>query len=437
MRVNRTILSWVLACSIHPLGRAAALARPAISSGGRGVASRLTGALAMCLVLAGVAAGCTTAPTTPTARPTLVPPTATPTVELSWQVDKVLRASAIPSKTKFYTPEPDRVYLVIQATVRNISGKRQTIYDSRTHVRVLKTGSSDWTVIAIDGPATGAASDTFGLKALNAGFLGVTLPVLEPEQTEHFAIAYSLPTGSASLQFAPQGMPPFDLTPDWGAAEAFAPPTPTATPTATPTPTITPIPPTGTPTATGTPLPLLKVVQVIDGDSFKVDLGGGQQDTVSMIGIEAPSVGGQGTTVQCFSKEALAKARELLNGKKVRLLIDSTQVLRDKEDRAFRYVEREDGLDVGLELIKGGYVPENTYYVPYQRKPAYVAAQEAADTAGLGLWAAMTCNGDTTQAATPTPKPSPTPTRTPTATPTQTATPKPSPTKAPTATKTP
>ena len=37
-----------------------------------------------------------------------------------------------------------------------------------------------------------AASDAFGLKGLDAGFLGLAVPTLEPGQSERFAIAVSI-----------------------------------------------------------------------------------------------------------------------------------------------------------------------------------------------------------------------------------------------------
>ena len=385
---------------------------------------KLAAAIFALLLLVGALVGCAMAPAAPTATPTLAPPTATatPAPELAWQIDRVLRSTGIPARSKFLTAEPDRVFLIIHATVRNISLKPQPLYESRTQVRVPKSGSSDWTIVAVDGAATSAASDAFELKGLNAGYLGVAVPTIEPTKSERFAVVYSIPAEVTTLQFAPQGMPPLDLTQLWSAAEAYQPSTPTPTPTVTPTQTSTPVPPTATPTLTGTPSPLLKVVQVVDGDTFRVDLGGGKRETIRIIGIDAPQLVDPSTAVQCFSGEAAARARALLDGKRVRLLIDKTQVDRDKDDRLLRYVEREDGLDVGLELLKGGFAKEYSYYVSYQRKDQYVTVEADARTASAGLWSPVTCNGDTKQAATPTPKPTATPTRTPTKTPTITPT---------------
>ena len=231
--------------------------------------AKLANLIVILLVVGGALIGCAVAPAAPTSVPTLPPPTATaaPTAELAWQIDKVLRSTGIASKSKFITAESERVFLIIQATVRNVSLKPQAIYESRTQVRAPKAGSSDWTILAVDGAATSAASDAFGLKGLNAGFLGQPIPTLEPTQSERFVIVYSIPADASTLELAPQGMPPFDLTQLWSTAEAYRPSTPTPTPTVTPTPTFTPVPPTATVTTTTTPSPLMKVVQVVDGDT--------------------------------------------------------------------------------------------------------------------------------------------------------------------------
>jgi micrococcal nuclease len=356
--------------------------------------------------------------------------TATPLPELSWQIDKVIRATSLASKTRLLAADPGKVFLVIQTTANNVSLKPQPVYESRAQLRIPK-GASDWSLIGVDGPATGAAGETFDLTPLNSGFLGEPNPVIEPTRSERFVIAYAIPLDTSSPQFVPQGAAPIDLTREWAGAEVHSAASPTPRATSTPTRTSTPIPPTPLPTPTGTPSPLLKVVKVIDGDRFRVDLGGGKQDNVRIIGIDAPELVNPDAPVQCFSREALAKARELLEGKRVRLLVDTTQVDRHKEDALFRYVEREDGLDVGLELIKGGYVHEYAYYIRYPRQPQYQAAEAAARDAGSGLWNAGTCGGNTTQAATPTPTPTKVPTKTPTKTPPPSATPPPKPTSPP------
>ena len=391
--------------------------------------SLLASALVLTLL---VVAGCAAATPTPTPRPTMPPPTITPTPapEFSWRIDAVLRASAIPFGSKLVSAESGKVFLVIQATVQNISGMPQTIYESRTHLRVQKVNGGDWTDFGVDGTATGAAGDAFGLQAMNYGFLGSTPPTMDPKQSERFAIVYSIPAGATAVHLAPQGALAIDLTSEWAGAEVYVADTPTPEPSDTPTAPATPTPAR----VVGTPGPLYTVVQVVDGDTVRVDLGGGKQGNVRMIGVEAPEVAAPGSPATCYSGEAVAKARELLDGKRVRLIVDPTQLDRDWKDRLFRYVEREDGLDVGLELLKGGFAKEFTYVFPYQRQPSYQSEAAIARDSALGLWSMSTCGGNTNQLATPTFTPTRTPTRTPRPTATPTKTPVATATKPPTRT---
>lgn len=144
--------------------------------------------------------------------------------------------------------------------------------------------------------------------------------------------------------------------------------------------------------------PLYRVVQVVDGDTIKVDKEG-KTETVRIIGIDTPETVDPRKPVQCFGREASAKAHELLDGQRVRLTPDLTQDSRDRYGRLLAYVDREDGLDYGLWMISNGYAHEYTYHLPYQRQAAYRAAEAEARAAERGLWAPYTCGGDTKRPA--------------------------------------
>jgi micrococcal nuclease len=142
--------------------------------------------------------------------------------------------------------------------------------------------------------------------------------------------------------------------------------------------------------------PLLNVKSVVDGDTIRVDVGG-REESIRIIGINTPEIDPR-RTVQCFGREASAKTHELLDGKRVRLVADPTQGDRDTYSRLLRYVDREDGLDVGLELIRGGFAHEFTYDLPYLRQAPYRAAEASARRQAIGFWG-PTCGGNTTEAA--------------------------------------
>lgn len=141
-----------------------------------------------------------------------------------------------------------------------------------------------------------------------------------------------------------------------------------------------------------------KVLEVVDGDTVKVMING-VDTTIRLIGMDTPETVDPRKVVQCFGKEASAKAKELLLGKNIRLEADSTQGDLDKYSRPLRYVWLEDGTLYNDKMIREGYAHEYTYSKPYKYQAQFKEAQREAESNKRGLWAENTCNGDTTKAA--------------------------------------
>ncbi|TAN57230.1 hypothetical protein EPN15_04940 [Patescibacteria group bacterium] len=148
------------------------------------------------------------------------------------------------------------------------------------------------------------------------------------------------------------------------------------------------------------PTNLFNVVSVVDGDTIKVSINGATQ-TIRLIGIDTPETVDPRNPVQCFGKEASDKAKSVLTGKMMRLESDPTQGDLDKYQRLLRYVFLADGTFFNKMMIADGYAHEYTYNTPYQYQAEFKAAESAARTAQLGLWSLSTCNGDTTNPASP------------------------------------
>ncbi len=138
------------------------------------------------------------------------------------------------------------------------------------------------------------------------------------------------------------------------------------TTTTTERPTTTEAPPTTTTTTTTSAPPRLTVTRVIDGDT--VDLSDGS--TVRLIGIDTPERG------VCGYGEAAERLRQLVEGKAV-TLVPGARDDRDRYGRLLRYIEV-DGLDVDLEMIRGGHAraryDSRDGYGRHPREDAYVAA---------------------------------------------------------------
>ncbi|MBI2613319.1 MAG: thermonuclease family protein [Candidatus Levybacteria bacterium] len=142
------------------------------------------------------------------------------------------------------------------------------------------------------------------------------------------------------------------------------------------------------------------VTKVIDGDTIQVDIYG-KNETLRLIGIDTPETVDPRKPVQCFGKEASAKAKSLLSNKSVRLEADPTQGERDKYQRLLRYVFLEDGTNFNKLMISEGYAHEYTYNTPYKYQLEFKQAQKDAEMNKLGLWADNACSTSTPQ-STPT-----------------------------------
>jgi micrococcal nuclease len=201
--------------------------------------------------------------------------------------------------------------------------------------------------------------------------------------------------------------------------------TPTNTPTAIVTPTNTPSP-TDTPTPEPPPTPELteaQVVEVVDGDTIKVEIDG-EVYTVRYIGIDTPETVHPSEPVGWMGPEASEANRELVEGQTVSLEKDVSET--DKYDRLLRYVYLADGTFVNAELVHLGYAQVSTYPPDVHYQNLFLEKQQEAREAERGLWG-------------PTPTPLLVPTATPqptsppsTVTPLPTATPLPQPTAVPT-----
>jgi len=136
------------------------------------------------------------------------------------------------------------------------------------------------------------------------------------------------------------------------------------------------------PTATPRPAPdgLVRVNQVVDGDTIEIE-GGAR---VRYIGVNTPETVHPTKAVECFGKEASNYNKKLLEGGLVRLQRDITDT--DKYGRLLRYIYLPDGTFVNLKLVTDGYAYADTYPPDVAHAKEFVAAQSAARAAGRGLW---------------------------------------------------
>ena len=138
---------------------------------------------------------------------------------------------------------------------------------------------------------------------------------------------------------------------------------------------------TGGPGSTGGELRGL-VTNVSDGDTVRVELDAGREERVRLLGIDAPEL----NPAECFAREAAARARELADGARVRLVHDSTQDKRDRFGRLLAYVVLEGSNDLGHQLVAEGYASVLVFDRPFERVDSYRDAEISARRSARGLW---------------------------------------------------
>lgn len=141
------------------------------------------------------------------------------------------------------------------------------------------------------------------------------------------------------------------------------------------------------------------VKKVVDGDTIQIERYGRRED-VRLIGMDTPEVVDPRKPVQCFGREASAKAHEVLENKRVRLEFDPLVGERDKYQRLLAYVWEPDGTLYNHYMIAEGYAHEYTYQSQsYKYQADFKQAEASARAAQAGFWGPNTCNGDTKQSA--------------------------------------
>lgn len=139
-----------------------------------------------------------------------------------------------------------------------------------------------------------------------------------------------------------------------------------------------------------------QVVQVVDGDTIKVELDGTIY-TLRYIGIDAPETVHPSQPVEWMGPEASAANEALVGNQVVCLERDVSET--DHYGRLLRYVYVEDTF-VNAEMVRLGYALVSTYPPDVRYQDLFLEMQQEARDAGRGLWG-------------PTPTPTPTPMGTP------------------------
>ena len=128
------------------------------------------------------------------------------------------------------------------------------------------------------------------------------------------------------------------------------------------------------------------VIQVIDGDTVDVAIGGGGTRRVRLVGIDTPEVY---DGAECGGKEASAALKRLLpRNTRVMLTSDPTQTRKDQYGRLLRYVTKSStGVDMNRKQVWSGWAQVYLYEDdPFKRASSYQKAERSADAHDRGVW---------------------------------------------------
>ena len=139
------------------------------------------------------------------------------------------------------------------------------------------------------------------------------------------------------------------------------------------------------------------VARVVDGDTVDVRVDG-KVERIRIIGLDTPETVDPRKAVQCFGREASARAKELLPlGTAVTLESDPTQDARDRYGRmlahVFIHLDAETDVSFALQMIAEGFAHHYVYRVPSIYAADYGYAQLNAMVNWRGLWSPDTCAG--------------------------------------------
>lgn len=137
------------------------------------------------------------------------------------------------------------------------------------------------------------------------------------------------------------------------------------------------------------------VSRVVDGDTVKIKKNGtasSTEDTIRLLGINAPESVDPRIPVQCFGKESSEYLKQMIEGKMVKVITDPTQNIRDKYGRILGYLYLPDDTFVNEKMISDGYAFEYTFITPYRYQTQFKADEKDARLSKSGLWDDAVCN---------------------------------------------
>ena len=132
------------------------------------------------------------------------------------------------------------------------------------------------------------------------------------------------------------------------------------------------------------------VIDVVSPATLDVQTGDSTTERVYLAGIE-DGFGAGADRSTCVAASAVPRIHELIGGQPVSLESDWARSAQDQLSRQFVYVWLPDGSDLGEVLLREGLVRAEVSGMPLLHEPSLAAAQAAALSQHIGLWAPGAC----------------------------------------------
>jgi micrococcal nuclease len=118
-----------------------------------------------------------------------------------------------------------------------------------------------------------------------------------------------------------------------------------------------------------------------------LQIEGGQK--IRYIGIDTPESKHPSKPIQCFSKEATERNRQLVEGKQIQIEKDVNET--DRYGRLLRYVYIDDEM-INQKLVAEGFAKASAYPPDVKYQELFNEAQRLAEQQSLGLWGDLCLN---------------------------------------------
>jgi len=126
------------------------------------------------------------------------------------------------------------------------------------------------------------------------------------------------------------------------------------------------------------------IIRVVDGDTIVVS----PNEKVRLIGVDTPESAHPQKAVACFGKEAKQFTRDAVDGKTIRLVMDTVNAKhrhKDRYGRTLAYAYLPDGKMLNAELIRQGYARAYTRF-SFRYLVEFRQLERQARTQSMGIW---------------------------------------------------